>query len=46
VEWEALRAFLLAGFPAQKRIVLTKDTPDDILEAYRAAVRAMLKDED
>ncbi len=46
VEWEALRAFLLAGFPAQKLIVLPKDTPDDILEAYRAAVRAMLKDDE
>jgi tripartite-type tricarboxylate transporter receptor subunit TctC len=46
VEWDALRAFLLAGFPAQKLIVLPKDTPDDILEAYRGAVRAMLKDED
>jgi hypothetical protein len=46
IEWEALRAFLLAGFPAQKLIVLPKDTPDEVLETYRAAVRAMLKDED
>lgn len=44
IEWDALRAFLLAGFPAQKLIVLPKDTADDILETYRAAVRAMLHD--
>jgi tripartite-type tricarboxylate transporter receptor subunit TctC len=44
VEWEAMRAFLVAGFPAQKLLVLPKGTPDNIVEAYRAAVRAMLKD--
>ncbi len=44
IEWEAMRAFLVAGFPAQKLLVLPKGTPDDIVEAYRAAVRAMTKD--
>ncbi len=44
VEWEAFRAFLISGFPAQKLLVLPKGTPDDILEAYRAATRAMIKD--
>jgi tripartite-type tricarboxylate transporter receptor subunit TctC len=44
VEWEAMRAFLVAGFPAQKLLVLPKGTPDNIVEAYRAAVRALLKD--
>jgi tripartite-type tricarboxylate transporter receptor subunit TctC len=44
IEWEATKAFLIAGFPAQKLLVLPKGTPDNIVEAYRAAVRAMLKD--
>ncbi len=44
IEWDAMRAFLVAGFPAQKLLVLPKGTPDNIVEAYRAAVRAMLKD--
>jgi tripartite-type tricarboxylate transporter receptor subunit TctC len=44
VEWEATKAFLIAGFPAQKLLVLPKGTPDTIVETYRAAVRAMVKD--
>ena len=44
VEWDAMRAFLIAGFPAQKLLLLPKGTPDDIVETYRAAVRAMTKD--
>ena len=44
IEWEAMRAFLIAGFPAQKLLVLPKGTSDDIVETYRAAVRAMIKD--
>ena len=44
VEWEAFKAFLIAGFPAQKLMVLPKGTPDEIVEAYRAAVRKMKED--
>lgn len=44
IEWEAFKAFLIAGFPGQKLLVLPKGTPDDIVEAYRAAVRALRKD--
>jgi tripartite-type tricarboxylate transporter receptor subunit TctC len=44
VEWEVLKAFVVAGFPAQKLLVVPKGTPDDIVEAYRAAIRAMQKD--
>ena len=44
VEWEAMRAFLIAGFPAQKLLLLPKGTSDDIVETYRAAVRAMTGD--
>ena len=43
-EWEAFKAFLIAGFPAQKLMVLPKGTSPEIVEAYRAAVRKMLKD--
>ncbi len=46
IEWEAMRAFLIAGFPAQKLLLLPKGTSDDIVETYRAAVRAMIKDPD
>lgn len=46
IEWEAFQSFLLSGFPGQKLIVLPKDTPADIVEAYRAAARAMFKDPD
>ncbi|MDO9441562.1 MAG: tripartite tricarboxylate transporter substrate-binding protein [Beijerinckiaceae bacterium] len=46
IEWEAFRAFLVAGFPGQKLLVLPKNTPDDIVEAYREAVRKMRKDPD
>ena len=44
IEWDAFRAFLVAGFPAQKLLVLPKGTPDDIVETYREAVRKMRKD--
>ena len=44
IEWDAMRAFLVAGFPAQKLLVLPKGTPVDIVEAYRQAVRDMVKD--
>ncbi len=44
VEWEAFRAFLIAGFPAQKLMLLPRDTPDDIVAAYRGVLRKMVKD--
>lgn len=43
-EWEAFKAFLIAGFPAQKLLVLPKGTSKEIVEAYRQAIRQMLKD--
>lgn len=46
VEWDAMQSFLVSGFIAQKLIVIPKDAPADIIEAYRAAVRAMLKDKE
>ncbi len=44
VEWEAFKALLFAGFQAQKLLVLPEGTPPEIVEAYRAAVRQLLKD--
>ena len=44
IEWDAFMAFLVSGFPAQKLLVLPKGTSDELVEAYRAAVREMLKD--
>ena len=46
IEWDAFMAFLVSGFPAQKLMVLPKTTPDNIVEAYRQAVRDLLKDPD
>jgi tripartite-type tricarboxylate transporter receptor subunit TctC len=44
IEWEAFKALLFAGYQGQKLLVLPEGTPKDIVEAYRAAVRQMLKD--
>lgn len=44
IEWEAFKAFLISGFPAQKLLVLPKGTSDEILEAYRSATRKLLVD--
>jgi tripartite-type tricarboxylate transporter receptor subunit TctC len=46
IEWEAFKSFLVSGFPAQKLLVLPHGTSDEILEAYRAAARSLLKDPD
>lgn len=43
-EWEAFKAFLIAGFPAQKLLVLPKQTPREVVEAYRKAFRDMRND--
>jgi len=43
--WEAYKAFFIAGFPAQKMVFLPKDTPENIVESYRAAAQAATEDE-
>lgn len=45
-EWEAFKAFLIAGFAAQKLMVLPKTTPREYVEAYRKAFRDMRSDPD
>ena len=45
-EWESFKSFLIAGFPAQKLMVLPKQTPQPIVEAYRKAFRDMRNDPD
>lgn len=40
-EWEAWKAFFIAGFPAQKMVFLPKDTPAEVIEAYAAAFQAV-----
>ncbi len=42
--WEAWRTLFVAGFAAQKFVVLPKTTPEAILEAYRASFRRTLAD--
>jgi tripartite-type tricarboxylate transporter receptor subunit TctC len=42
--WDAWKAFFAAGFAAQKIVVLPGGTPEDIVEAYREAVRQMQDD--
>ncbi len=43
-EWEAVRAFLISGFPANKLLVVPKSTPPEIVETLRQAFRDMRKD--
>ena len=43
-DYEAYFAFFVAGFPAQKMVVLPKGTPDNIVKAYEAAFVAMQED--
>jgi hypothetical protein len=42
--WEAFRTLFIAGFAAQKFVVMPRQTPAGILEAYRAAFRGTLAD--
>jgi len=44
LEWDAFRAFLIAGFQAQKLVVLPRATPEPIVQAWRGAVRSMQND--
>ncbi len=45
-DYDAYFAFFTAGFPAQKMVFLPKDTPQEIVDAYQAAVIAMKDDPD
>lgn len=45
-DYEAYLAFFTAGFPAQKMVFLPEDTPQEIVDAYQAAVVAMKEDPD
>jgi tripartite-type tricarboxylate transporter receptor subunit TctC len=44
IGWESWFSFFTAGFPAQKLLVVPKDTPDEIVSAYADAVTAMKRD--
>ena len=46
LSWDSWLAFFTAGFPAQKLLVVPKETPDRIVFAYEDAVRAMKQDPD
>ncbi len=43
-DYDAYFAFFTAGFPAQKMVFLPKDTPQEIVDAYQAAIEAMKQD--
>ena len=45
-EWEATKAFLIAGFPANKTLVVPKGTPRNVVETLRKAFRDMRNDPD
>jgi tripartite-type tricarboxylate transporter receptor subunit TctC len=42
--WEAWKAFFLSGYATQKFLVVPKDTPQDIVTAYREAAKKMAAD--
>lgn len=46
IEWDAFKAFLISGFPAQKLLLLQNGTSSEIVEAYRNVCRLMQKDPD
>lgn len=39
--WDAWKAFFIAGFPAQKMVFLPKGTPQDIIDTYSGAFKAV-----
>ena len=45
-QWDAWKAFFIAGFPAQKMVFLPKDTPAEIVDAYSAAFQAVTERSD
>lgn len=42
--WEAWQAFFLSGYATQKFLMVPKETPDDIVQAYREAAKKMAAD--
>ena len=42
--WNAWQAFFVAGFPGQKMAFLPKNTPKDIVDAYRGAMTKVFAD--
>lgn len=43
-DYDAYHAFSVAGFAAQKMVILPRDTPDDITEAWRQTWRDIFED--
>ncbi len=43
--WDTWKAFFIAGFPAQKMVVVNKDTDPDIIDAYSTAFKAIIDQE-
>jgi len=41
--WNAWKAFFVAGFAAQKMVLLPKSTPKDIVDTWRAAAEKVVK---
>lgn len=46
IEWDAFKSFLISGFPAQKLMLVPGDTPNEIVEMYKQAIRDMRKDKE
>ena len=44
--WEAWKAFFIAGFPAQKMVMLPKDTDQEIVDTYSDAFKAVTQQDD
>ena len=42
--FDAWKAFFVAGFPAQKFVVVPKETPEDVVKAYQTAFTQMFAD--
>lgn len=42
-EWDAWKAFFVAGFAAQKMIVIPKDTPKEIIDTWHQAAAKVIK---
>lgn len=44
--WDAWKAFFIAGFPAQKMIFLPKEAPQEVVDAYTAALDEIIAKEE
>ena len=44
--WDAWKAFFVAGFPAQKMVFLPNGTPQDMIDAYSGAFKAVTERSD